>query len=170
VPPGADGLVFLPYLLGERTPYWNPKARGMMFGLGPHHGPAHLARATLESVCLCLRHVFEALADSPGEVTEVRASGGFTRSALWLQILADCTGRQVALPRSHEGSAMGAAILALKATGAVESIAAAKALTPVERVFTPDPKTAAFYQDRFELFKDLYRRVEGDFGREERKK
>lgn len=166
VPPGAEGLVFLPYLFGERTPYWNPKARGMMFGLGPHHGPAHLARAALEAVCLCLAHVFESLAGSPGEVMEVRASGGFARSALWLQILADCLRRPVALPQSREGSALGAAVLTMKAAGAIKTIAAGREFAPVEKIFEPDPAAAAFYQGRFELFKDLYKRVEADFGRE----
>jgi gluconokinase len=161
--PGAEGLIFLPYLHGERTPHWNPRARGVMFGLAPHHGPAHLARAALEGICMCLAQVHELLKVSPGGITEIRASGGFARSAVWVQLLADMLGAPIALPRVRESSALGAAILGMKAAGAIKNLSEAKDLIPIGRTFEPDLTRHAFYQERFEMFKELYRRLEPSF-------
>jgi len=163
--PGAQGLIFLPYLHGERTPYWDPKARGVFFGLGPHHGQAHLARAVLEGICMSMALLHELLAGSPGGVSEVRASGGFTRSAAWVQLLADMLGTAVSLTRARENSALGAAILGMKAAGAVKDLSAAAKMIEVERVFEPDLEKTAFYRERFEMFKQLYRHLEQDFER-----
>jgi len=163
--PGAEGLLFLPYLFGERTPHWNPRARGVMFGLAPHHGQAHLARATLEGICMCLAQVHELLKAAPGGITEIRASGGFVRSAAWVQLLADMLGAPIALPRVRESSALGAAILGMKAAGEIKDLSEAKNLIPIGRTFEPDLTRHAFYQERFEIFKELYRRLEDSFAR-----
>ena len=161
--PGADGLLFLPYLFGERTPHWNPNARGVLFGLAPHHQQAHLARAALEGICMCLAQVHELLQASPGGITELRASGGFARSPAWVQILADILGAPIALPRVRESSALGAAILGMKAVGAIKNLSEAKNLIPLDRTFAPDLTRHAFYQERFQVWKDLYRRLEESF-------
>lgn len=163
--PGAGGLLFLPYLFGERTPHWNPLLRGVLFGLAPHHGKAHLARAALEGICMCLAQVHELLQASPGGVSEVRASGGFARSAAWVQLLADMLGAPVTLPRVRESSALGAAILGMKATGAIKDWGEAKGLIPVERTFEPDRAMKDFYQERFQVFKKLYDRLADEFER-----
>jgi len=165
VPAGADGLLFLPYLFGERTPYWNPLAKGVLFGLGPQHNQAHIARATLEGITMCMAHVFEYLKKSPGPVSEVRASGGFARSDFWLQLMADMTGAPVSLPLVRENSAMGAAILAMKAAGALKSFAGVRRMIKVKKVFRPDKRRTAFYRERLEMFKDLYNHLEKDFAR-----
>jgi gluconokinase len=165
VGPGAEGLLFLPYLHGERTPYWDPLARGVLFGLSPHHGPAHLARAGLEGICMCMAHVFEFLQAAPAGVVEIRASGGFARSPFWLQLLADTLGQAVSLPHESEGSAMGAALLALKTAGAIKSLSQARKSAPVQRVFEPDLQAAAFYRERLAFFKDLYPHLQSDFKR-----
>jgi len=163
--PGAAGLLFLPYLFGERTPYWNPEARGVIFGLAPHHGKAHIARAGLEGITYCLAHIFELLRGSPGGAKEIRASGGFARSDMWVQLFADVLGRPVALSKVKENSAMGAAILAMKATGAIKDLREGRNLVQVKKVFEPDLKKARFYQERFAMFKDLYDHLEPDFAR-----
>ncbi len=162
-PAGSEGLTFLPYLFGERTPYWNPDARGLMFGLAPGHGKAHIARAALEGICMCMAHVFEGLAGSAGEVREIRATGGFTRSEAWVQLLADVLGRPVSIPEATESSARGAAILAMKAAGEIDSISEAGHMTPVKKVFEPDIENTRVYSQRFDLFKELYQRVEDLF-------
>jgi gluconokinase len=161
--PGAEGLLFLPYLFGERTPYWNPNAKGMIFGLAPHHTKAHIARASIEGVTMCMAHIFELLRGSPGGIKEIRASGGFARSDVWVQIFADIVGHPVMLPATRENSAMGAAILAMKATGRIKSLAEADQLIKVRKVFKPDPGKTRFYKARYQMFKDLYDHLESDF-------
>ncbi len=161
--PGAAGLIFLPYLFGERTPYWNPRARGVFFGLAPHHGQAHLARAVLEGISMSMAHLHEFLAASPGGVTQVRATGGFARSAPWVQLLADVLGTAVGLPRARENSAIGAAILGMKAMGAIRDLGQAADMIELERTFEPDLKKTAFYRERFEMFKELYEHLKADF-------
>ena len=168
VGPGAEGLLFLPYLYGERTPHWNPRARGVMFGLAPQHGQAHLARAALEGICMCLAQVHELLRASPGGIAEIRAGGGFARSAAWVQMLADVLGAPIALPRVRESSALGAAFLAMKAVGAIKNLSEAKNLIPLGRSFAPDPARKDFYRARFEMFQELYRRLEDSFTRWDR--
>lgn len=163
--PGAQGLLFLPYLYGERTPYWDPRARGVLFGLAPHHSKAHLARATIEGVCMGLALVHDLLRDSPGGISEIRASGGFTRSAAWVQTLADVLGAAIAVPRVRESSAMGAAILGMKAVGAIKSLSQAKDLIPVETNFEPDRARGSFYRERLEMFRELYLRLKESFDR-----
>jgi gluconokinase len=161
--PGADGLMFLPYLYGERTPYWNPAARGVMFGLAPHHGKPHIARSAIEGICMCMAHLQELIEDSSGDIYEIRATGGFTHSEIWLQMMADILGHEISLPSVKESSAMGAAILGMKAYGAIDDLSAVKKMTPVDRVFEPDPDLENFYHDRFMLFKNLYKHLESDF-------
>jgi len=163
--PGAGGLLFLPYLFGERTPHWNPEARGVIFGLSPGHGKSQLARAALEGVCMCMAQIFELLKASPAGVKEVRASGGFARSRLWLQIFADMLGQPVAVCRARENSALGAAILGMKATGAIKSLAQARKMVKLSRIVAPDPGRTRFYRPRFLVFKELYSRLEPEFSR-----
>ncbi len=164
-PPGAEGLVFLPYIFGERTPYWNPEAKGVLFGLSPLHGKAHLARAALEGICMSLAHALEPLTESPGGVEEVRATGGFARSDFWLQLLGNVMGRKISTPATGEGSAMGAAFMAMKASGRLKDLSDAASLAKTARSFEPDGEIAAMYGERLCLFKNLYERVEADFKR-----
>jgi gluconokinase len=161
--PGAEGLMFLPFLHGERTPYWNPSARGVMFGLAPHHGKAHVARAVLEGICMSMAHVHELLKASPGGVAGIRATGGFTRSATWVQLIADVLGQAVSLPKVSESSAMGAAILGMKAAGVIKSLSEAREMIKADRVFEPDPEKSRIHKERFELFKELYEHLAEDF-------
>ena len=163
VAPGADGLIFLPYVFGERTPYWNPLAKGVFFGLAPQHNKAHVARAVLEGITMCMAHIFELLENSPAGVKEVRASGGFARSDQWVQLLADMIGKPVKLPKVKENSALGAAILAMKATGAIKSLPESSGLVKVSKTFEPDLRKTRFYQERLEMFKRLYKDLEKDF-------
>ncbi|MEE3919822.1 gluconokinase [Micromonospora sp. BRA006-A] len=110
-PVGSGGLIMLPYLLSERAPHWRALPRGAYVGLTHGHGRPHLVRAALEGVCQQLALVLASVRAAGNEVREVRASGGFARSALWRQILADALGMPVRFPAGHEGSGFGAALL-----------------------------------------------------------
>lgn len=122
VPPGADGLIFHPYLAGERAPLWNPNARGSFFGLSLHHRKEHLIRAAMEGILYNLYNVFLALEELLGTPRKIHATGGFARSTLWRQMLADIFNREVSIPESYESSCLGAAVLGLYALGRVDSL------------------------------------------------
>jgi gluconokinase len=156
VPAGSEGLVMLPYLLSERAPHWSAHARGAYVGLTRQHRRGHLARAALEGVCQQLALVLASLRDAGNEVHEIRATGGFARSALWRQILADALGMPVGFPAGHEGSAFGAALLGMQALGIVESIDLAGELVGIDEVVEPEPRAAAIYADLLPTFAQLY--------------
>lgn len=117
IAPGADGLIFHPYLLGERAPLWNAQARASFFGIGRNHTQAHFVRAVMEGVLYNLHSVFSALEETGGSVTTLRAAGGFAHSDVWQQMLADILNRPIEIPTVIESSAFGAAALGLVALG-----------------------------------------------------
>lgn len=157
VPAGSDGLLFLPYLTGERTPHPDPLARGAFIGLTVRHTRAHMVRAVLEGVAYGLRDSFELMkASGLANVTEVRVSGGGTKSKLWQQILADVIGVELVTLNTAEGAAYGAAVLAAAGTGTVPSVSAAcqQWIKTVDRIVPSD--NAAIYEQRYPQFSALY--------------
>jgi gluconokinase len=152
VAPGSEGLLMLPYLLSERAPLWGAAASGAYVGLARHHGRGHLVRAALEGVCQQLALVLDSLRDAGNEVRELRATGGFARSAAWRRMLADVLGTAIGFPTVHEGSAFGAALLGMEALGLVESIDVAAGLVEVGEVIAPDPAAAAVYAEQRPTF------------------
>ncbi|HHY92484.1 MAG TPA: gluconokinase [Firmicutes bacterium] len=163
VPPGSAGIIFLPFHSGERSPYWNADARGIVFGLGLEHTAAHLARATMEGVTYRMYSIFQALEELAGPAHEVRASGGFARSPLWLQIMADVFGRKVYVPTVPEGSALGAALLAFIAIGALPDLKAAAQLVTISAAYEPDPATHALYQELYAIYSSIYFKLQDEF-------
>jgi gluconokinase len=162
-PAGSAGLLMLPYLLSERAPHWSPLPRGAYVGLTRHHGREHLVRAALEGVCHQLALVLRSMRDAGNEVREIRATGGFARSALWRQILADALGAAIGFPAGHEGSAFGAALLGMEALELVESIDVAADLVRIDDVVEPDPDAAAVYAEALPTFAGLYDALEPAF-------
>jgi len=162
-PAGSDGLLMLPYLLSERAPHWSPLPRGAYVGLTRHHRREHLVRAALEGVCQQLALVLQSMREAGNEVREIRATGGFARSALWRQILADALGMPVAFPAGHEGSAFGAALLAMQALGLVPGVEVAADLVQIDDVVEPDADAAAAYADALPTFAALYDALEPSF-------
>jgi xylulokinase len=157
VPPGAEGLLFLPYLTGERTPHLDPLARGAFFGLTARHGTAHLTRALMEGVVLGLRDSLEIMRGLGVEPGQVRATGGGARHPLWLELQADVYGIPVVRTAADEGPAYGAALLAGVAAGVFTDVADAcsrVALRP--EVVAPDAGRRAVYEERYALFRELY--------------
>jgi gluconokinase len=156
-PPGAGGLLFHPYLAGERAPLWNSDARASFIGLNFGHGPAHLVRAVMEGVLFNLAMILAVLEElAGGPVDEIIAGGGFAHSDFWLQMAADLFGRPLVVAENPETTAQGAALLAMAAMGRVSGLHAAVAmLPPAHRRFSPDPDTHARYRQLGPVFTDL---------------
>ena len=164
VPPGAHGLLFLPYLTGERTPYPNPDAKGVFFGLSLMHEKRHMIRAVLEGVAFGMRDSFEIIKAMGVDFTQVRSSGGGGKSAIWRQIMADVTGDAHWTINVDEGPAFGVALLAGVGAGAWATVpeACKATIKPVETI-EPDPAKKALYDKYYALYQDLYRRLEGAY-------
>ncbi len=158
-PAGAGGVLCLPFFAGERSPNWNLNARGVFFGLSLEHGPAHLARALLEGIAFRFCSLAEMLAEAGCELSQVRASGGFVRSPLWLAITAAALGRELLLPAWGETSAWGAAAWAMIGAGALGSLEEAGQLVPVTGSRPPDAELAAVYARLYPLYARLYERL-----------
>ncbi|MFI7587523.1 gluconokinase [Spongisporangium articulatum] len=155
-PPGSGGLIMLPYLLSERAPHWSALPRGAYVGLTSEHRRPHLVRAALEGVCQQLALVLGSIRAAGIDIRAVRATGGFARSPLWRQMLADSLGMPVEFPAGHEGSSFGAALLGLQALGMLESIDAAAELVQIQDVVQPDPAARAVYAALQPTFAELY--------------
>jgi gluconokinase len=145
-PPGSDGLLCLPYLLGERAPWWRSGMRGAYVGLRREHGRPHLVRAAVEGVCQQLALVRDSFATEGYPVTEVRATGGAVASELWVGILAAALDLPVAIADTPEGTALGACLLGLHALGELPDLDAAAALVDIAAPTVPDPDNAALYR------------------------
>jgi xylulokinase len=157
IPPGSDGLFFLPYLMGERTPHLDAQARGMWFGLTAAHTRGHMIRSILEGVAFSLRDSLEIFKGLEIPVIEIRASGGGSRSALWRQIQADIYAKELVTVRESEGSAFGAALLAGVGRKIYSSVAeaATQAIHLREHV-APQPARCAAYDRFYQVYRGLY--------------
>lgn len=162
-PPGCEGLLFLPYLSGERTPHPDPDARGVFFGLTLRHRRAHLTRAVLEGVTYGLRDSLELMRALGLSMDQVRAAGGGARSPLWRQILADVFNTQIATVNATEGAAYGAALLAGVGAGVYASVPeACKTAIRVTSRTHPGP-AAVTYADYYPRYRALYPTLAGEF-------
>ncbi|MCL5110404.1 MAG: FGGY family carbohydrate kinase [Chloroflexi bacterium] len=157
-PAGAKGLVYLPYLAAERSPIWDPYARGVFFGLSVAHHRGDIIRAMLEGVALSVRHNLQIMEESLcGPRERLRIGGGCARSALWTQIIADATAHSIVTLRASETETLGAAVLAGVGTGAYADFAEARQRTlHQEREFVPNPEYGPLYDDLFAVYLQLY--------------
>ena len=155
--PGAEGLTFLPYLVGERTPHANPDARAAFAGLSVRHDRGALVRAVLEGVAYGLRDILELLRDLGVEPTVGRVSGGGSRSDLWLNIVASVLGVPLERMENEDGSAFGAALLAGVRTGIFGSVQEAVATcVRVRQTIEPNPGWSNVYDSGYQHFRTLY--------------
>ncbi|GAA3850876.1 FGGY-family carbohydrate kinase [Streptomyces sedi] len=152
--PGAEGLVMLPYFAGERTPVFDPDARGLVLGLTLRHGRGHLYRAALEGTAFGVRHNLEVMAASGGELDRLVAVGGGARE-LWTRIVSDVTGRPQEIPRHTIGASYGDAFLAAVGTG-LAGAGDMAAWNPVAHTVEPDPAAAERYDRLYRIYRDLY--------------
>ncbi|MHC1480930.1 FGGY-family carbohydrate kinase [Frateuria aurantia] len=156
-PAGAQGLLFLPYLMGERSPVWDARASAAFVGLGLQHGRGHMYRAVLEGVAMALRHNIEAGSHQGIQLDErLIVVGGAAHSDLWMQIIADITQRDIYTIEEQVEAAMGAALLAGIGSGEIGADAIASGWIHLQRRARPDPRHAARYEAMFELYRDLY--------------
>ncbi|RPI87454.1 MAG: xylulokinase, partial [Chloroflexi bacterium] len=158
VPPGSEGLLFLPYLSGERTPHPDPLARGAFVGLTLRHTQPHLTRSVLEGVAFGLRDSMELILSAGlGEIRQVRVSGGGARSQLWRQILTDVLNTELVTVNTTEGAAYGAALLAGVGAGAWGSVQeSCSAVIRTARPTVPEGEAVAIYDSLYCHYRDLY--------------
>lgn len=158
--PGAEGLLCLPYLMGERAPVWDSLARGAFIGMQPGHTPAHFLRALMEGMAYDLLEVTLALQETVGTIQKISVSGGFTASPAWIQLLADIFQLPMHLQQQSDASTLGAIWLAMEALGQARPHTAA---TDADQVFQPNKEQGMRYQQYFALYRQLYGSLKGIF-------
>jgi gluconokinase len=168
IPAGSGGLLFLPFLTGDRSPHWNSRSRGVFFGLTLNHSRAHLARATLEGVLYAMYSIFSPLSRAPLEGSasgvEVVASGSFTRSSAWVQMMGDVFGHPIVVSGVPDTTAFGAAVLGMVAIGDLESVQAVGRLMPAQlAAFQPDASRHRTYGELFAIYERVYQSLLGPF-------
>jgi gluconokinase len=160
---GAGGVICLPFFAGERSPNWNLNARALFFGMTLEHGVSHMARSLLEGIAFRFRTLKEVLTDVGVDVREILASGGFTKSPLWLQVMTDALDRELRIPIWGETSALGAALWALLSARGEEALEKAGEFVELGDSCRPNPENVLIYSRMYPLFERLYRSLEKDF-------
>lgn len=154
---GSQGLIFLPYLTGDRAPIWDTKSCGNFFGIRLQHGQAHFARAVLEGICYALNDVLLAVEEYSDKIGQINVSGGFVASSTWMQILADITGKRLSLLQTEDASALGAAFIAIKKLGLAESGSYPAIPKSKKEIFIePNLNNHDIYRKNFTIFRQLY--------------
>jgi xylulokinase len=168
---GSEGIIFLPYLLGERSPYMNPQAKGVFFGLSLKHHRAHLIKAVMEGAVFALRDCLEVFEELGIKIEQVIASGGGAKSGVWRQMQADIFNKEISMTQSTEQAAMGAAILAGVGVGIFKDVEGGckKVVKLKKEKIKPIPENVDIYSKQFEIYKSLYQDLKGDFNRLEGK-
>jgi gluconokinase len=163
VSPGSDGLIFHPYLAGERAPLWNSHAKGSFFGLGLHHKKEHMIRAVLEGVILNLYTVLLALQEVIGVPKKIQATGGFARSELWRQMMADIFNQEVVVPESFESSCLGAIVLGMYALGKIDDFSIISDWVGTTHSHKPEEKNTEIYKELIPIYIRLSRLLENEY-------
>lgn len=164
VAPGSDGVIFLPYMAGERSPIWDPDAKGIFYGLSFDKTRGHMIRAILEGVAFSLQHNLITAAETGAEVGVLNAMGGAANSILWTQIKADVTGRTIQVPESDTATTLGAAILAGIGCGIYKDYReAVESTIKINRIQKPDMKNHELYNRCMEHYLELYKVLKDSF-------
>lgn len=160
IPPGSGGLIFLPYMAGERSPIWDTKARGVFFGLSYDKTMAHMVRAIMEGVGFSLLHNLKTAEEVGVYTTELNSVGGAANSFVWTQIKSDITGKIIKVPSSDYAAALGSAILAGVGVGIYKNFEeAVRKTVKVQRVHKPDQKNYEIYREYYTLYLELYQKL-----------
>ncbi len=164
VAPGSEGVIFLPYMMGERSPIWNTNARGVFFGLTLTTTPQMMFRAVLEGTAFALAHNVEIGKQSGIKIDEIRSIGGGSKSALWNQIKADVLGLPIAILKDSSGAAVGDAYLAGLGSGSFSDIRdVINSTVSIENRYLPNKANHDYYQERYVRFRNLYESLKGEF-------
>jgi ribulose kinase len=162
VPPGSGGLIALDYFQGNRTPHTDAAARGMIWGLSLGSSRGHVFRALMEGIAYGLHEIVATLAAHDFHMRRILASGGATRSPVFMQIYADVLGQPITVTREPEASLLGSAVVAAKGCGAFPDLpAAARAMSAPGRTYVPDPACHAAYQPYLQMHRQTYRQMQG---------
>lgn len=160
VAPGSDGLIFLPYMSGERTPIWDPHAKGVYYGMDFSKTKGHFVRAAMEGVAYSLRHNLEVAEEAGASAKVLRAMGGSANSLLWTQIKSDITGKPIVVPDSDTATTLGAVMLAGVGVGLYRDFQDAVDLTvTIKREHKPNPVVKAVYDENYEIYLELYKNL-----------
>ena len=162
-PPGAGGLIFLPYLSGERSPFWDASARAAFVGMQTAHTPQHLARAVAEGISFALYQVLLAVEKNYGKIDTLYASGGFIESSHWRGLIANITGKRVVVLRQDDASSYGACLLGMHTLGWFTDWKETKERVPLYRECEPDAEIHEFYQKQYEVYRQLYPKLKDNF-------
>lgn len=154
VPAGSNGLLCLPYLIGERAPVWDAKSSGVFVGVNSQHTQAHFFRAALEGVCFALNEVIQMVEGATGNIKTIHVSGGFIRAEVWLQMLADITGKSLCITSNRDASATGAALVGMKAIGMIQHYE--EIPMQEEGCVQPDKEKQEWYSRHFKLYQAIY--------------
>ena len=157
IKPGAEGLIFIPYLLGERAPIWDSDASGAFFGIRNFHTQAHFTRAVVEGISMALYSIASSMESTGLAIDQVHVSGGFVQSEEWLQILADIFNKKICLINAEDASAVGAAYLGFKSLNLIQDY---EDLKPKEDVnYSPNNENHAVYKKAFAIYEMLYKKL-----------
>lgn len=166
VPPASEGLIILPYFLGEKTPLFDPAARGVMFGLTLSHTRSHIFRAVLEAVIYGFRHHVEVLAEMGLRPARIMATNGGAKSRIWCQIAADVLGQTICSYPSHPGSALGVAFLTGMGVGVFQEWEQINLFLADRQIFEPQPPATAVYDRAYNIYRQLYTQLQPSFRQE----
>ncbi len=158
IAPGAEGLILLPFLLGERAPVYDPDSTGVFFGVSQRHTTEHFMRAIMEGVGFALYSIASIVEENLGSYTNVMASGGFIKSSHWVQIVSDIFGKEFVVRGTDDASSLGAALMGFEALGVSTNF-----IFPNQKVFKPQKENHKRYQDYFAVYKNLYTSLSADF-------
>jgi gluconokinase len=155
-PAGSDGLIFLPYIYGERAPVWDAEARGIFFGVSATHTSAHFMRAIMEGISFALHELLVTMEETVGPIKNIYASGGFIRSKKWVSLLADVIGKKISVTHAEDSSAAGAAMLGMIALGIARDFYDMKTFFSEKEFFKPDVKDRDVYMTNYAVYSNLY--------------
>lgn len=162
IPPGADGLIFLPYILGERAPVWDADAKGVFIGIRSVHTLQHFMRAVIEGICFALLQLLNAISEKTS-VQQIYATGGFTQSGLWLQMLADILDKKISIVTNADASAMGTIYLGMYKMGLVTAWQETLRYQTIDAEYIPDAGRQSLYKKNMLVFDHLYEKLKDDF-------
>lgn len=163
IKPGSDGLIFLPHLTGERSPYWDANLRGIFFGISVYHKKPHFLRAILEGIGYSLYDANLALEENTGKICEIHLTGGMTRSNLWVKILTDIFGKKIKTLKNEDSAAFGAMILGMKALNVIDNFEDAEKFFHAYKTYSPDLENHKIYMKLFTIYRKLHDDLRSDF-------
>jgi gluconokinase len=163
IPEGSDGLIFLPYIYGERAPVWDAEARGAFLGIRSSHTTAHFMRAVMEGICFSFLQIMELMQEDDSSIKFIYASGGFTASRVWLKMMTDILNKTICVSYSADASAMGAVYMAMYHLGIIHDWKEVKQFVRVDEEISPDKDGHDRYERNYKIFSGLYDKLKDDF-------